>query len=507
LSRPRDVRVVRVDPTSPGPGGRALDDTVTHALRGLFGRDTIYLFVWALQLIVAAAVTPVITRIMGASEFGGVAAANAVMQVLFIIAGLGLRTAIQRRYASDGGPEAAARLLTFTVVAAILVTAVADGSGPIWSRYLGFDGYGGALRLAVLWAGVSAVTNASLAVLRSQDRLLAFGCVSLIQSVLAEAASLVLVILVSRTATTFVLGQLLMQIAAAILALALAPPKLLRRVDRTLMTGALRYALPLVPAVLCTFVLSASDRLIVQAALGPTAVARYQIAYNVGAMPILLLSVLSNTWMPRIFALGAADQRTAVLAASRDALHRLVAPVILGLSIGSPLVLRVWAPPAYRPEDLLLVTALVIVSAVPYTAGLSSTRALLAEGRTGAIAVANGMAAATNIPLNLVLVPRYGLVGAAVATLLSYLVLQGLLMLPARATLPLPSGSPWRSVVMIAAGIAALASCAAPTGGTFLVLRVLLAIACLAWFGRILFQLNRRQPGTPGTAVAASTGA
>jgi O-antigen/teichoic acid export membrane protein len=468
------------------------DAVVTRALRGLFGRDSVYLLVWALQLIVAAAATPVITRLMGPAEFGGVAAANAVMQVLFIVAGLGLRMAIQRWYAGPDGPAAAARLLTLTIVVAALVTAVADLTGPLWSHRLGFDGYGGVLRTAVWWAGVSAVTNASLALLRSRDRLVAFSSVSLIQSVLAEAASLLLVAVVSPTAETFVLGQLLMQVVATVLGLAFAPPGLLRRPDRALVAGALRYALPLVPAVLSTFVLTASDRFVVQAELGPDAVARYQIAYNVGAMPLLLLSVLSNTWMPRIFTLGRPGDRSGVLAAGRDALYRLVVPVVLGLSIGAPLLLRVWAPAAYRPDQLLPVTAVVVVSALPYAAGLAGTRTLLAEGRTGAIAAANGGAAALNVGLNLLLVPRFGLVGAAVATLLAYLVLHLSLSWSARSV-PLPRTPGRLSLQLVAAAVAGVLAGLLPSGGTAFAVRVVLAAACLAWFGYALRRLGRRE--------------
>jgi O-antigen/teichoic acid export membrane protein len=468
------------------------ETTEARALRGLFGRDSVYLLVWALQLVIAAGVTPVVTRLMPTSEFGLVAAANAVMQVLFILAGLGLRMAIQRHYARVDGPAQAARLLMLTVLTAGLMTALADGTGPLWSGYLGFDSYGGPLRLAVFWAGVSAVTNASLALLRSQDRLLAFSSVSLLQSVIAEATSLVLVAVVSPTATMFVLGQLVLQVAAALLGLVLAPPKLLRVSDRELARTALGYALPLVPAVLCTFILVASDRLIVQAYLGSTAVARYQIAYNIGAMPIILLNVLSNAWMPRFFGLGRATERAAVVAASRDALHRLVVPVVVGLSAGSPLLLRLWAPAKYRPDDLLLVTALVIVSTIPYAAGLSSTRALLTEGRTAAIAGANGVAAAANIVLNLILVPRYQLVGAAVATFLAYVVLHQILLVAAGAVLPTPRTSVRRLAELVIAALVALLASALPPGGPYLVIRLVLAAACVLWFGRVLFRLNGR---------------
>jgi len=479
-------------------------DAVAHTLRKLFGRDSLYMLTWALQLGVAAALTPLVTRIMGADEFGAVVAAIAVMQVLFVVAGLGLSTAIQRRYAGLDGPVAAARLLLLTVVLAGVVTVLMDSTGSVWSRLVGFDSYGGSLRLAVYWAGVSAVTNASLALLRSQDRLLAFSCVSLLQSVMAAAASLLLIAVVRPTATMFILGQLIMQIVATALGLYLAPPKLLRPRDWKLARDALLYGLPLVPAILSKFVLDAADRLIIQAELGFTAVARYQIAYNVGAIPMILLGVLSITWMPRIFALDEPTERASVLAASEDSLYRLLTPVLIGLSMGSPLVLRLWAPPEYRPDDLLLVTSIVIVSAVPYTAGLAVGRALLAEGRSAAIAAANGVAAVANIILNLLLVPRYELVGSATATFLAYAVLYGLLLLRVGSMVRMRK-SPLRLLEVTGAVIVALLAAALPTTGAYLVLRSTIVVATLAWFGWILMQLIRRpQRRSPHARAHAS---
>jgi len=504
LSRLRNGKPGKADqaaaPAEAVVTGQRLDATVEHALRGLFGRDSLYMLTWALQLLASAAATPLITRIMGTVEFGAVAAATAIMQVLFVVAGLGLRTAIQRHYAGPDGPAAAARLLLLTIVLAGVVTVLADSTGPLWSRYVGFESYSGALRVAVYWAGVAAVTNASLALLRSQDRLLAFSCVSLLQSVVAAAAGVVL--LVARpTATMFLLAQLSMQVLATMVALFLAPPKLLRPRDRRLALDALLYGLPLVPAVLGSFVLAAADRLVIQAELGLTAVARYQVAYNVGNLPMLLLSVLSNVWMPRIFALKGPAERDAVLAASWDALYRLLTPVLIGLSVGAPLVLRVWVPPSYQPDDLLLVTAVVIVSAVPYTAGLSVTRALLAEGRTTMIAAATGVAAVVNIVLNLILVPRYELVGSAAATFLSYGLLYGLLHLRVRAMLPMRN-SPRRLAEVAAAAAIALLAAALPTTRAFLALRGVIAIASLVWFGSILVQLNHRRSAPSDDALA-----
>ena len=492
-------------PGAPGGDAReAVDAVVAHAVRGLFRRDSLYMVTWALQLLAAAALTPVITRLLGTDQFGAVAAATAVMQVLFVLTDLGLATALQRHYAGPDGLAGARKLLMLAAVLAALVTLLADATGPLWSDVLGFPGYGGALRLAVWWAGTSAVTNVALALLRSQDRLLRFSAVSLLQSVGASAASVALVAVVAPTATAFVLGQLLLQIAALALALHLAPPALVRRRDARMAREALAYGLPLVPAFLCTFVLAAADRLIIQMQLGETAVARYQVAYNVGDMPMLLLGVLATAWLPRIFALDGTRDRAAVIGASRDALYRLLVPVIAGLAVGAPLVLRLWAPPEYQLDDLLLVTSLIIVTAVPYTAVLAATRARLADGGTAAIAGTTGVAAVANVVLCVVLVARFGLAGAAGATFLAYVIQHALLAHRSRAEIAVPPPPRARLVALGGASAVALISTEIPTSPVFLAGRGIVAAACLVWFTRVVMDASRAKAPAPASPVAAT---
>jgi len=486
--------------TVPRPGTAeetAGEDRVASAMSGLFGRDSIYLLFWFLQVLVAALATPVATRLLGAGEYGVFAAANAVMQVLFVLGGCGLSVAVQKFF-EDRGADAARRLLTLSIVAAVVLTGIAHLTGPLWSGPLGFGDYQGAVRLAVLWAGTSAVTAALLAMLRSQDRLLAFSCVSLLQSVVAEALSLVLLVVLEPTGRAFVLGRLIAQVLAVVVGVALTRLRALRVGDLPLAKGALVFGLPLVPAMLGSFVLGAADRFLIQDQLGQVAVAQYSVAYNIAALPMLVLSVLNTVWLPRFFAVGSGADGDAMLTASRDALYRLLAPVMVGLSVAAPIVLRVWAPADFHPDDLLLVTAVVIVSAVAYTAGLSATRALLAASRTRMIALAAVVASVVNVLLNLWWIPIWGILGAALATAAAYSLQHVLLLLPTRGR---PHSVTSAGLLQTLAGVVlALLVVLLPTGPWGLVLRALLAVGCLGWFARAY--LGIRAPRTLERASA-----
>jgi len=482
----------------------ASQTTSSTTVAQMFGRDAAYMMLWAVQLLGAALCTPLITRALGLAEFGAVTTANAVMQVLFIVAGLGLQPAVQRAYAGMGGPAAARRLVTVVLAAAAGVSALAWISLSWWSGPLTMAGQRDVLRLAVVWAGLSAATAATLALLRSQDRLAAFAVVSLLQSIVAEVVSLGLVQLRNGGAADFLAGQVAAQTVALLLGLFLVRPLPIGGRDRPLVADALRFALPLVPSILSTFVLSTSDRFIVEASLGSDAVARYQVAYNVAAMPMLLLSVLSAAWMPRFFRLSDVGERRVVLAASRDALYRLLIPVMVGFAAATPLVLRLWAPPSYRPETLQLVACLVLATTVPFAAQLAVTRALMAAGHTRAIAAANIAAAAANIAGNLLLVPVWGLAGSALATLGAYLLLHAVLATAARSSQvagPLPG---LRAGLAAATAVTVLFA-VVPQTGLVLAARGVLTLAAIGWFLHQLTEISN--PGRSGRLLARLTGA
>ena len=463
--------------------------SVERTLRGMFGRDSVYLVVWVLQIVAAAVATPFVTRLLGPREFGEVASATAIMQVLFVLTGCGLQVAVQRWFAGPDGRRAAARMLTLSMLVAALVTVIAMLTGDVWSGLLGFRGFGPNLQLAVVWAGSCAVTTSGLALLRCKDKLFGYALASLMQSVVAQALSLGFLVWVANSSVAFLQGQVLAQLLAVGVALAFAPPRLLRLRDRALVREGLRFGLPLVPVALGYFVLNVADRLMIQDQLGRSAVARYQVAYNIGDLPMIVLGALTTIWLPRLFA-AAEDERQAVLVASRAALQRLLAPVMVGMSLASPIVLSLWAPPDFQPLHLMGVTAIIILSAVPFTAVQSATRDQVSRGATKPVAWSTLGAAVVNIALNLVLIPAFGISGAAVATLLAFAAQYGLLLITTGWT-----WSPrreWGSSLRLAlASIVTLAVAFLPTTPAWLLLRFLVALGCLAWLCWSLWTITR----------------
>ncbi len=461
--------------------GRSGHAEADKAVRGLFGRDLLYVILWAAQIGAVALFTPITTRLLGPSRYGQAAVAIAVMQVLFAIGSFQLQTAIQRAYAR-GGEEPARALVGLAIGVAVITFVLAYLTGPLWSPLTGGHAYTTTLRYAVMWAGLSAITNASLGLIRSRDRLGRFAAVSVAQSVFAEAVAVGLLLLVRRTASEYMFGQMAAQAVAMGLALVFARPGLPRRRDAALFRGALRYCAALVPAALGVFVIDASDRFVIHGDLGAGAVGRYAVARNVGSLAIMLLVALNNAWMPRVFGLPGGTVRRSVLGASRNALYALLTPALLGWTVLSPLLLELFAPASYRPDKLVLIVVVISVTSFPAAAAASATRVILCSGRTTAIGTATILAAAGNLGLNILLVPVLGIEGSALATFAAYVLRWIVLAVAAGRVVRLPA-LPLRFVLsMLGVIAAAFALVALPDGGPLIVVRIVVGALALAAF-------------------------
>jgi O-antigen/teichoic acid export membrane protein len=455
------------------------------AIGGLFGRDMIYLAFWGLQIVLAAALTPATTRLMPQSAFGQVAACIAVCQLLTTLFSFSLYTAVQRAYSREGGEDHARYLVALAVALSLLVGSFTYATGRWWCPLIGLGPFPVAVRYAVLWAIMSAVTGPALGLLRSKDHLRAFIAASFTQALFAQALALGLVIFVRATAAEYILGQLIGEAATAAIALWVAPPKIPSRAHAPMLAEAFRFSSALVPAGIASFLLDASDRIVIHADLGPKPLSHYAVARNIGGFALILLQLVGLVWMPRLFAIKDVITRRNVLATSRDGLYILVVSFVVAIAAASPLILRLWAPPSYNPTSLLLITALIAAAALPAADTMIYTQVLILNNRTKAVAVAAIGMAALNLVLNLALVPTLGIDGSAGITFCCYAAGAMRSRWMAGDTGP-PVNA--RALVISMAGIGVcIASAAVPATGVALGLRmVVAAMAACAFLAQVV---------------------
>ncbi len=182
----------------------------------------------------------------------------------------------------------------------------------------------------------------------------------------------------------------------------------------------LRFALPLLPHYLAQHVMSSADRILLSSLVSSSLAGKYAVVGNFGTILSVIWNAVNASLVPYTF--------TRLTQRTYDALRRTVTvlmvgfgAVCVGVCLTAPEVLRLLAPPTYA-DTLTAVPPLVV------TAWLSALYTVFANveffyKRSGRITVATVIAMLVNLLLNVLLIPRWHLLGAAYTTLISTLVL------------------------------------------------------------------------------------
>jgi len=462
----------------------------------MFTRDFIYLGVSALQVVLVALMTPILTRRVGIDQFGQLTLAVLVAQLLGLTFSFGLPFAVQKVFAGEDGDHRSRGVLGISAVLAVAASLVAVLTAPAWGRAVGLDRVVDA-RLAAGWAACFALTLTALALLRSEDKLWMAIFVAALQSLGAQAAGVLLLLLWAPTVTIYLGGLIIGQGAAALAGLLALTPDWSALAAIRHYGGTFLFGLPMVPQQLSGFILGLGDRVVIRHVLGSAAVGRYSVAYNLGNLGFILLVLVNQAWMPRIYAVADREARSRLLASSRDLMSLLLIPVVCGLAAGAPLVLAVWVPKSFHPAELTSIVAIVAICTFPFGQFVANLRALMSEGKTGRAAVATLIAAAVNIALNVVMVPFLGITGSAIATVLSYALCARLTRPPRSAGLQVPGASVLLRALIGGAVAVTLAMGVLPTTPVWLAIRVAIGAAALLAFALLL---RRSMAGLKGLA-------
>lgn len=182
--------------------------------------------------------------------------------------------------------------------------------------------------------------------------------------------------------------------------------------------GLFRYGLPLYPGSITTFLSYRADVFVLAALMADPAVALgyYSMAVSVAELAILLPDAVSTVFFPDVAASSTEESGRRAPALSRATLV-LTAATALGLAPIAAILFALLLPafvPAL-PALLLLLPGVVALGVSKVVTGY-----FWGLGRTGVSSAINVGAFILNISLNLILIPRLGILGASASSLISY---------------------------------------------------------------------------------------
>lgn len=438
------------------------------ASRTLVGRGSVYTIATATQLLAALLAQPALTRLLPVAEYGRVALAIVVTQLVGMVVTAGLPAVITREHflgrghdsvleGGKGSPtNGAGSLVTLSIVVAVLVGGLVHATGPLWAAPVG--GYDVALTIAVATGVAFAVIQSGQAIQRARGEAGRFVVVVAVNALGGQLLGVAVAATVAPTAVGYLTGVAVGTTAAALLGTVWARPSLARLTRVPVLLGWFAIALPTVPHLGAMYLMSTGDRYVLTTLGGDATTAAYTVAYTVGSLGIVLVNAANNAWAPLVYA-APEETRWQVLAETTRTVLRLAALAAAGIAFTAPLGLLIVAPAdSYALTPLVPVVALTAAATVPMVLYLASVHVVFWSGRTAALLWIAPVAVTAALTAKALLFPRAGLLGVAAVTVVAFALLAALVAARRRGLATVPWTGRWVPVVfaLVACGIGAV---------------------------------------------------
>ncbi len=358
-----------------------------------------------------------------AADFGALALIGSLEAFAKVINRWGLDGAFMRYYHErEEGParqRMASTIVWFMLLAnGVILAGLLLASGPIARLISLRPGYLFALRLMLVNMFLMAFTFVPFHVMRLRDEAAVFSLFTFARSAGTVILRIVLVIGLRRGVAGIYLADL--GLTAALLPLMAPWYRTLLRATFSMaeLRQTLRFGLPRLPHGLASQTLDGSPKLILGNYVSPDLVGVYQNGATLGTAVAFFKNAFETAFAPFYYA--TARQADARQVFAKMATYGVAVFVLLvaGTTAVSHDVILLLLKPEYLaalPVVPLIATALAIQGVYQITSiGLNLT------GRTEFYPVATILAALVSVGLGVWLIPRYGLVGAAVTVLISY---------------------------------------------------------------------------------------
>jgi O-antigen/teichoic acid export membrane protein len=406
---------------------------------------------------------PLYTSYIYAGDYGRIEILTSAMAVGVVLIRGGANFGFIRFYFLEQDPDYRRRLIrtvfwaqmTYSTLALVLCIVFA----PQLANLFGVEykpgghlqGSGANLVIAtgvLLWANVNYAQMTNL--FRAEQRSIAFSFATLANIAITVPLTVILVVVYKHGPLGIIVGNLSGTLIVYVALLAYRREQLGLQFDRKLLHSLNRFGVPLMAAALAMWVTNFGDRLMLSKLLhgtyATTQVGQYSLANKISSAMVLLFTAFQIGWPAFAYSIDDEEEAKRTYSYVLTYLMFIASWAALGLSLFGPWIVRLLAQkPGYWPASEAI-PALAYAS-VFFAGFIVVTIATGRARQTKFNWIAATAAAALNFGLNLWLIPAYGMLGAAYATLAAFILL--MLVRTWNAQLVYPVRYQWRRVVLL----------------------------------------------------------
>jgi O-antigen/teichoic acid export membrane protein len=452
-------------------------------LRRLATTGAAYTAASILSKVIAVALLPLYTRYLTTEDYGAAEVLFSAVVSASIVVRLGLIEAILRFYYLDEEDSrevvrsSFAGLFWLAAIGSLVLlpfaTPIAEALlDPKHAAEVGQMAELVRISIGGLWA--LTMYEFMLTLFRLEERARAFFVTTILSVLATIALTVVLVVGFEDGARGLLIGTYATGAAFVLGLIVLQWRRLSLRFDRGLLRRLFRFGLPTMPAEVSLYLLNFVDRLIIVRSLGLAEAGLYSLAVKFAQAVNVFVRGFQLAWPPLAYSIRDDDEARRAYAVIVTLFAAACAWIVAGMWLLSRWIVRALADPkffdSYKPIGLISAAVTLYALYLVLVVILGRT------GRTEFNFPAAIGALVANVVLNLILVPAWGIVGAGVALVVSYLVVLGLMYAFTQRLFPVPYE--WGRLLRVVATVAVLVGVAellVPTSGTAgLLIRIVL---------------------------------
>lgn len=386
---------------------------------------------------------PIYTRFLPQAEYGALGLFNAFSGVLFACLLLGMPSALTKVFHRDCDDEPQRSRVLVTALFIDLPILLVGGAvlflfaEPVGRLIIGQDGTALWVRLVVATAISASLVAIVLSSFRARERAMAFLAINFLQFVPAMGLNILLVVHYGMGIEGVLWGNLISSILSLPVGLWLASREDVWRFDRRLVKPLVHFGVLLIPVTLASWVIDLSDRYVLRLYSDLEQIAIYDVGYKIGM--ILQMAVVwpfQLAWPAVSFSISKRPGHEVSYAKVLTYLSVVLCIGFLGLSLASRAGLSVLAGESYAAA--VQVVPWVALAYVFNGVHFCLTPGIHVAKKTKYLPLFSGAAAVLNLGLNFLIVPHYGILGAAWTTTATFFFLAVATWILSQRVYPVP---------------------------------------------------------------------
>jgi len=257
--------------------------------------------------------------------------------------------------------------------------------------------------------------------IRAQNRFKLYAVQGMINTALTIVCNLIFLLPLKMSFTGYVLSVVVADFLTTVFIFTYA--KLwkyfnFRAVSRGTVRDMLKYSIPMIPTTIFWWVTNVSDRFMVTYFCGDAVNGIYAVAYKVPTLLMVLSGIFVNAWRNSAVDERESDDYKQFFGKVFGYFTNIIFLIAAAIIAFTPVITNVMFDPSYADVWWyipVLTCAMVFFNFVSFTGSV-----YVAEKKTVWSFITSFAGALLNVVLNLILIPRFGAYGAAIATVCSF---------------------------------------------------------------------------------------